>query len=95
MPARFLFAITGTFEVKGIVCVEPLVPFALCEGERLKKGDILELRKPDGSVVQTTLFGLEWPSPSRGALIMTLPPPLTKNDVPAGTEIWKMRSSNT
>jgi hypothetical protein len=92
MPARFLFAVSRTFEAKGIVCIEPLVPLASCDD--LKKGDILELRKPDGSVIETTLFGLEWPIPSRGALIMTLPPPIKKNDVPSGTQIWKVRSYN-
>ena len=90
--AQLLFVVTGTFTVRDVVCVEPLVPFALLETEQLKKGDNLELRKPDGSVIQTAVYGLEWVVPSRGALCMTLPPPLRKEDVPPGTEIWKVQS---
>jgi hypothetical protein len=92
MLARLLFVVTGTFEVRGIVCIEPLVPFALLEREQLKKGDKLELRQPDRSVMQTTLYGLEWVVPSKGALLMTLPPPLKKDDVPPGAEICKIQS---
>ena len=92
MPMRFLFAITATFEVKGAVCVEPPVPFELCEVEGLKAGDMLELRRPDGSVINRTILSLEWPFPSRGALVMTLSPQVKKDDVPAGTEIWKVKS---
>jgi hypothetical protein len=89
---RLLFVVTGTFEVRGIICVEPQVPFALLEREQLKKGDKLELRKPDGSVTQTIVYGLEWVVPSKGALCMTLPPPLRRDDVPPGTEICKVQS---
>ena len=89
--ARLLFVVTGTFEVRGVICIEPLVPFALLEREQLKKGDKLELRKPDKSVTQTTVHGLEWVVPSKGALCLTLPPPLRKDDAPPGTEIWKVQ----
>lgn len=65
---------------------------ALLESEQLKEGDNLELRKPDGSVIQTAAYGLEWVVPSGGALCLTLPPPLRKEDVPPGTEIWKVQS---
>jgi hypothetical protein len=90
--AQLLFVVTGTFKVRDLVCVEPLVPVALLEREQLKKGDKLELRKPDGSVTQTAVYGLEWVVPSKGALCVTLPPPLRKEDVPPGTEIWKVQS---
>ena len=90
--AQLLFVVTGTFTVRDVVCIEPLVPFALLESEQLKKGDKLELRKPDRSVIQTSVYGLEWVVPSSGALCMTLPPPLRKEDVPPGTEIWKVQS---
>jgi hypothetical protein len=94
MPAleRLLLVVTGTFEVRDVVCVEPLIPFALLEREQLKKGDKLELRKQDGGVTKTTVYGLEWVFPSKGALCMTLPPPLIKDDVPPGTEIWRIKS---
>jgi hypothetical protein len=84
--ARLLFVVSGTFKVRDVMCVEPLVPFALLEREQLKKGDKLELRKPDGSVTQTTVYGLEWMVPSKGALCMTLPPLLREDDIPPGTE---------
>ena len=66
-PAKLLFLVSGTSEVKGTVCIEPFVPFSLLECEQLKKGDRLELRRPDGTITQTTVLGLEWPYPSRGA----------------------------
>src|SRR6202035_2432957 len=78
--AQLLFVVTGTFKVRDMICLEPLVPFALLEREQLMKGDKLELRKPDGSVTQSTVYGLNWMVPSRGSLCMTLPPPLRMED---------------
>ena len=74
----------------------PVVLYALIgsePGELLKPGDQLELRRPDGSVTRVKLCGLEWPSPSKGGLILRLEPAVTKDDLPLGTEIWKVCGS--
>jgi hypothetical protein len=54
----------------------------------LKAGGRLELRRPDGTRIYPTLYGLDWPSPSRGKLGLSVDKSLTKADVPFGTEIW-------
>ncbi len=46
--AQLLFVVTGTFEVRDVLCVEPLVLFALFEREQLKKGDKLDLESRTG-----------------------------------------------
>jgi hypothetical protein len=53
-------------------------------------GDPLKLRTPDGTTIRTTLYGLDWPSPMCGKLRLSVNQPLTKADIPVGTEIWKV-----
>jgi len=92
MPAR-LMIVTDTFRFQdGRIVLAPPVPSSLIDGagEGLKPGDKLELRRPDGTVLQTALAGFEWPSPSVGGLCISLGTALTKADVPVGTEIWKV-----
>lgn len=38
----------------------------------------------------TKLYGLDWPSPMRGEMALSVAKPLTKADIPVGTEIWKV-----
>jgi hypothetical protein len=69
------------------------VPHALVNpqrGEKLKRGDQLELRTPNGKIIKIKLFGLGWPSPDKGGLIIQLEPSIAKDDIPLGTEIWKL-----
>lgn len=92
LTERHLITVTEIVEIvgRGIFAFPP-VPYALIDsqpGERLKPEDQLELRRPDGSVVRVKLCALEWPSPSRGGLILSLGATVTKADVPVGTEIW-------
>lgn len=85
---RLLLAVEDVFEFQdGTVHLSPLVAIPILEG--LKAGDALELRKPDGTVIRTTLYGLDWPSPMRGQVGLSVNMPLTKAEIPAGTEIWK------
>jgi hypothetical protein len=56
----------------------------------IRVGDQIELRRPDGTVLKTSLAGIEhakgldgkswWP--------LTLSPDIMEADVPIGTEIW-------
>ena len=94
---RRLIVVTGVFKITGrCICPCPVVPHALINpepGEQLKPGDQLELRKPDGTLTKDRLQGLGWPSPSQGGLFIQLEPSISKDDVPLGTEIWKVHGT--
>ena len=94
---RLLIVVTNVFEVAGrCICAWPVVPHALInpqQGEQLKPGDELELRRPNGKTTNVKLLGLGWPSPGKGGLIIQLDPSVTKDDIPVGTEIWKVEGA--
>jgi hypothetical protein len=78
-----IFQITG----RGLV-VMPGVP---CGGNwRVKIGDPIVLKRPDGSQVTTVIRGIEMGgrSRSRPMIPLVLGSELTKDAVPIGTEIW-------
>ena len=63
---------------------------------RFRKGDEVVLRRPNGSTIKTKIAGVEYPpsitwlekrpeNPSYGILVE---PPITRDDVPIGTEVW-------
>jgi hypothetical protein len=88
---RHLTTVTDVFELSdGTLNVAPLVPIAICDQARLKPGDQLELRSPDGRILKAKLCQLGWLSPSKGALCIQLIPPVTKDDLSPGTQIWKV-----
>ncbi len=90
VPSRII-VVTDVFEFQdGTLHFSPLVPSEVMEREQLKAGDPLELRRPDGTIVRTSLHSLDWPYPSKGKLGLCLDKPLTKMDIPVGTEIWKV-----
>lgn len=85
---KLLFVVEDVFEFQdGTVHLVPLVAIPTLKG--MKAGDALELRRPDGTAIRTTLFGFDQPSPMRGQLGLSVNKPLTKADIPVGTEIWK------
>jgi hypothetical protein len=89
LPAKLIvvddvFALTG-----GVLAFTPSVPFELADGVHLRAGDHLELRRPDGTVLHTTLFGIVRFTPSNGTVGISLNA-LSKAEVPIGTEIWKV-----
>ena len=63
----------------------------------IRVGDQIELRRPDGTRVSTTLAGIEharmlnrisqWP--------LRLPDSISKTDVPVGTEVWWISSEKS
>jgi len=91
---RRLFVVEGTFAIKGRGLV--LVPGILPEGdERIRAGDLIELRKPDGSAIATRIGGLELVCPNpRGDVVIMLKE-LAKTDVPIGTEVWSVAGAET
>ena len=78
-----VFQISG----RGSVVVVPGIPRA---GDwRIKVGDSLRLRLPDGTDTQTVVGGIEMASPPNPVFIpLLLGKGLAKGDVPIGTEIW-------
>ena len=92
---RRLIVVTDLCEIVGRIYPLPVVPEALVNpktGERLQLGDLLELRRPDGSVAKVELYGPQWASSGKG-LFIELGPSVTKDDLPLGTEIWKVGES--
>jgi len=85
-----LIVVNDVFELtKGLLVFTPCVSFVLADDVRLRRGDRLDLRRPDGTVLQTTLYALGTSTPSDGTLAIGVKP-FSKADVPIGTEIWKL-----
>ena len=92
--SRLLIVVSDRCDIAGC-CIYPLpmVPDALIKpefGEPLKPGDKLELRRPDGSVANVILQALRCPLSENPGLFIELGPSVTINDLPIGTEIWKV-----
>ena len=69
----------------------------LCEDGRIRVSEQIQLRTPDGQIMDTYVAGLPHVkynllAPRDPNIVdISLPPELTKQDVPPGTEIWSMR----
>lgn len=86
MPT-FLFRVDGAFDLgtRGVV-----LGVLGVEVESLKEGDPIELRRPDGTVLMTSIVRFERacsPLP-RLYTAFSLPREIRKTDVPPGTEVW-------
>jgi hypothetical protein len=94
LSTRLLIKVSDRCEIAGS-CIYPLpiVPDALIKpelAEPLKPGDKLELRRPDGSVAYVILQALQRPLSENAGLFIELGPSVTIDDLPIGTEIWKV-----
>ena len=78
--AHLIFKVAGTFTIEGRgVCASPGG-----WGDGIARvGDAIELRRPDGSVLRTSIRQLTYPHRD-----ILLPAELAKSDIPPGTEIW-------
>ena len=86
-----LIIVEDVFEFgDGTIHFAPAVPFEVIDRERLKQGDQLELRRPDGTTLRTALYNFDFLRPSHGKSGLCVNSPLTKEDVTVGTEIWKV-----
>jgi hypothetical protein len=55
----------------------------------IRRGDSVELRKPDGSALRITITEIEAMHGARGCFYpIILPKHLSKPDIPIGTEVW-------
>jgi hypothetical protein len=84
-----LFVVDGTFTVFGRgIALLPGVP-KYEPGPRVGPGMPIELRRPDGTVLATTIRAAEWfQTPPAPAAPLHMPPEIKKEDVPVGTEVW-------
>ena len=84
----FVCRVDDVFQITGRGCV--ITPGVPKSGDfRLKIGDPLLLKRPDGSEVRTTLGGIEMGgSPAYPGIPILLGSELTKDQVPIGTEVW-------
>lgn len=63
-----LIVVSDIFEFQdGTLHFAPAVPISTADRVCLRAGDQLELRRPDGSVIKTTLHGIDRFSPSNGS----------------------------
>ena len=90
MP-RLLFTVKSLFTIKGRgVVAEPGVE----DYKAVRIGDPIELRRPDGTIVQTTILGVEyspsikWVGPRPAVVRCGVLLGLAAEDIPPGTEIW-------
>ena len=91
--SHFLFKICDTFQITNgglVVATDLKEEDAKAKGIRLKVGDTLELRRPDGSRVMSGIAGIGMLNPSvpNRPLDFLLSAEIAKEDVPVGTEAW-------
>jgi hypothetical protein len=84
-----LFVVDGTFTVFGRgIGLLPGVPKDEL-GPRVTPGMTIELHRPDGTVLATTIRAVEWfQTPPAPSAPLHMPPEIRKEDVPVGTEVW-------
>jgi len=88
--ARRLFTVEDTFMIRGGGLV-PIPGIAPQGEERLKVGDPILLRLPDGSSRLCSIGGLEvlMGSKPRNDVVVLLKE-FSREDVPIGTEVWSV-----
>jgi hypothetical protein len=91
----FFATVEDSFQITGRGCVivssQPRSPEL-----RLRAKDRIHLRYPDGRIIETYIAAIEMlcgPKVKDGMAFL-LPEPITKSDVPSGTEIWLATNSN-
>jgi translation elongation factor EF-Tu-like GTPase len=86
----FLSTVEDTFSISGRGCVVvPAVPRSSLDF-RLRAQDPIQLRTPDGRVLDTYVAGIEMICGPKvvDPIAFLLPENVTQQDVPKGTEIW-------
>lgn len=86
--SRLLFKIIDTFWLERIGLV--VAVDATSADVRLRAGDLLELRRPDGSRLNTEVAAIPHVRPNYPdrPFSFSLPGGVQKADVPIGTEVW-------
>jgi translation elongation factor EF-Tu-like GTPase len=85
-----LFRVEDVFDISGRGCViAPVIPADA--DYRIRAKDQIQLRAPDGRVLDTHIASIELLKPRDGSacrMAIMLPRNLVKQDVPPGTEVW-------
>ena len=86
--SRLLFKIVDAFWLERIGLV--VAADAKCADVSLRAGDLLELRRPDGSRLSTEVAAVPRVRPDYPERLFSfsLPRGVRKEDVPIGTEVW-------
>ena len=88
--------IKDVFEIEGRGCVfVPGISDSAPKDVVVRRGDAIELRKSDGSVVKTRIQDIEMVDYSvrtKSLIAFSLPREFSKRDVPVGTEVWLIRT---
>ena len=86
--SALLFIVRETFQLerRGLILATDVKQ----EQTGVRMGDSIELRRPDGSSLITTITGIERAIPydPNRTLAVLLPADISKADVPIGTEVW-------
>ena len=91
MKPIFLSRVVTTFALEGRgIAIEPGIPYQPTT-HRVLIGDDLEIRRADGSKLITKVAGLELGGdPGRESCPIVLPPNVSENEVPVGSELWQL-----
>ena len=91
-----LSKVEDVFEIEGRGCVlVPGISDSVPKDVVIRRADPIELRKPDGSVVQTRIEAVEMVDcldRTKSSVAVVLPLEVSKRDIPVGTEIWLTRA---
>jgi hypothetical protein len=85
-----LSTVEYAFSAGSVGCViDPGIPVER-KNLKIKVGEPIELRRPDGTVLQTKIAGLVTlcRTPRPPPIPIALPMEVRKEDVPIGTEVW-------
>ena len=93
MPS-LLLTVEDVFELRGCPVVTGVFPGKM-DHEAPLIGQLIELRLPGGTLIQSQIKGVEWKptccfGDSGGFKAIMLPPEITKTDVPIGTQVWSL-----
>ena len=86
-----LSRVEDVFEIEGRGCVPvPGISESVLKDVIVRRGDAIELRKPDGSSVQTHVAAVEFLDrvDQTSCIAVVLPAGFSKRDIPVGTAIW-------
>ena len=82
-----LSSVETSFDIQGRGCYFTLLDWK--SDVRIRQKDRIQLRTPDGNILNTQIASVEPGTGTKGTFIaIGLPYPIAKQDIPAGMEIW-------
>ena len=92
LEASLLFVVEDTFNISSVGLVVISKPNV--HPQPFKSGSKVTLKKPDGSVIESTA-SVQMATPNTRRIMSLALPGLSKDDVPMGTEIWFTREGQS